>query len=49
VLGLVWIEMGAGGLEIRRLAFADGMHMEGMIAGRNAVEESVSERRLAYR
>ena len=30
--------MRPGGLEIRRLAFADRMHMEGVIAGSDAVE-----------
>ena len=33
MLGLVRIEMRPGGLEIGRLAFADRMDMEGVIAG----------------
>ena len=33
VLGLVGIEMRAGRFEVGRLAFADGMDMEGVLAG----------------
>ena len=36
MLGLVGIEMRTCRFEIRRLAFADRVHMEGMIAGRDA-------------
>jgi hypothetical protein len=38
MLGLVGIEMGAGRLEFGRLAFADGVDMEGVVARRKGGE-----------
>ena len=50
MLGLVGIEVRAGRLEIRRLAFADRVNVEGMHAGRAAVErKSIRVRRSACR
>src|SRR5271169_2817308 len=38
VLGLVGIEMGAGRLEVWRIAFANRVHVKGMFAGGNGGE-----------
>jgi hypothetical protein len=38
MLGLVGVEVRAGRLEVGRLAFADGMDVEGMLAGRHCCQ-----------